>query len=306
MTLAFRQASPVLLLAAAALSNAAAAAPASPATAAGAPQVVLRFAVLGDAEPKPEPRFPHMAGAVADVNRLAEQGRMDFVVGVGDIAHKGTEVQYEGATAVLSQLTRPFYPIMGNEEHGSTAARFLTYAERWNKGKLKFPQPSYVLEFDDLVLVFASPDHGRDFADSGIAWLQQQVQKHAAKPVVLVVHGAQKGVYPENADKGIGHPGFAQVVASPNVAAVISGDLHMDMDRVVHSKQLGHVHYLHMPALERTKIPDESRHVPMFRVFSLDSERQMHVDTYQVGQAQALDRHRYRFALPKLAVKPGK
>jgi 3',5'-cyclic-AMP phosphodiesterase len=276
---------------------------AASAWASGAPQtpespVLLRFAVLGDAEPKPDAHFPNMAGAVAQINRMAAQGRMDFVVGVGDIAHKGTKIQYDNATAVLQQLSRPFYPIMGNEEHGSTVARFLAYAERWNRGRIRFPEASYVLEFEPLVLVFASPDHGRDFADSGIAWLQQQLQRHAAKPVVLVVHGAQKGVYAESPDKGVGHPGFAPLLASPNLVAVISGDLHMDMDRVTHSKQLGHVHYLHSPGLERTKVPDESQHVPMFRVFSLTREHEMVVDTYRVGSELPLDRHRYRFPLP--------
>ena len=258
-------------------------------------KVLLRFAVLGDAEPKPEPQCPNLAGAVAQVNRMAARQRLDFVVGVGDIAHKGTEVQYENATAVLQQLSLPFYPIMGNEEHGSTVARFLSYAERWNNGKVRFPKASYVLDLEHLVLVFASPDRGRDFADSGVAWLQQQVHKHKDKPVVLIVHGAQKGVYEENTGKGVGHPGFADIVNSPNVVAVISGDLHMDMDRVVHSKQLGHVHYLHVPGLERTKIPDESRHVPMFRVFGLTDAREMLVETYQVGTDLPLERHHYRF-----------
>lgn len=264
------------------------------------PQVLLRFAVLGDAEPKPEARFPHMAGAVAQVNRMATQERIDFVVGVGDIAHKGTEVQYENATAVLQQLTRPFYPIMGNEEHNSTVARFLGYAERWNQGKIRFPEPRYVLDFEPLVLVFASPNHGRELDDSGVAWLRQQVHRYRAKPVVLVVHGAQKGVYQENPDKGIGHPGFAEVAGSPNVAAVISGDLHMDMDRVTHSKQLGHVHYLHIPGLERTKIPDESRHVPMFRVFTVTDRDEVLVETFEVGLQKPLDKHFYRFTLPSL------
>jgi hypothetical protein len=263
-----------------------------------APQVLLRFAVLGDAEPKPEPRFPGLAGAVEQINRMAEAGRIDFVVGVGDIAHKGTEIQYDNAGAVLKKLSRPFYPIMGNEEHGSTVARFLDHAQRWNHGRISFPEPRYVLEFDPLVLVFASPDHGRDFSDGGVAWLQQQVRRHDAKPVVLVVHAAQKGVFAESPDKGVGHPGFAEVVRSPNVVAVISGDLHMDMDRVSHSRQLGHVHYLHMPGLERTKVPDESRHVPMFRVFTVNSAQEVVVETFQVGLRQAIDKHRYSFALP--------
>ena len=268
--------------------------PASP------PEALLRFAVLGDAEPKPKPEFPHMAGAVAQINRMAGQGRLDFVVGVGDIAHKGTEIQYQNATAVLQQLNRPFYPIMGNEEHGSTVARFLSYAERWNNGRVKFHEARYVLEFEPLVLVFASPDHGRDFTDSGIAWLRQQLERHAAKPVLLIVHAAHKGVFQERADKGVSHPGFAPLLASPNLVAVISGDLHMDMDRVRHSRQIGPVHHLHIPGLERTKVPDESRHVPMFRVFSLMPGREMVVDTYQVGTPTPLERHRYRFALPAL------
>lgn len=262
-----------------------------------ADDALLRFAVLGDAEPKPEPQFPNMAAAVADINQLAMQQRLDFVIGVGDIAHKGTLVQYENATPVLQQLSLPFYPIMGNEEHGSSVERFMQFANLWNQGKITLDAPSYVLEFDRVALVLASPDHGRDFNDSGIAWMLSQLQQLAPKPVLLVVHGAQAGVYPENADKGIHHPGFAEVIAQPNLAAVISGDLHMDMDRSNHSKQLGKVHYLHIPALERTKIPDDSQHTAMFRLFTLHNDNLMQVDTYQTGVLTPLARHRYQFSL---------
>jgi len=207
-------------------------------------------------------------------------------------------VQYDNATPVLQQLTLPFYPIMGNEEHGSTVERFMQYANSWNAGKITLDSPSYVLEFDTVALVFASPDHGRDFNDDGISWMLNQLKQLQPKPVLLIVHGAQTGVYPENADKGIQHPGFAEVIAQPNLAAVISGDLHMDMNRVEHSKQLGKVHYLHIPALERTKIPDESQHTAMFRVFSLSNDGLVQVDTYQTGNATALAQHSYSFTLP--------
>lgn len=260
---------------------------------------VLRFAVLGDAEPKPEPQFPNLAAAVADINSLAQQQKIDFVAGIGDIAHKGTLIQYQNATPVLQQLTMPFYPIMGNEEHGSSVERFMQFANTWSAGKISLTAPSYVLEFPEVALVFASPDHGRDFNDSGIAWMLQQVKQQQPKPVLLLVHSAQAGVYPENAEKGIAHRGFADVLAQPNLAAVISGDLHMDMDRVQHSKQIGAVHYLHIPGLERTKIPDESQHTAMFRVFSLQSNGLMQVDTYQTGVTQPLARHAYQFTLPQ-------
>lgn len=259
--------------------------------------VVLRFAVLGDAEPKPEPHFPNLAAAVKDVNKLAETHPIDFVAGVGDIAHKGTLVQYENATAVLQELALPFYPIMGNEEHGSSVERYLEFANRWGQAKARIKEPSYVLEFDSVALVFASPDFGRDLDDHGINWILTQLEKLQSKPVLLIVHGAQTGVYPENADKGITHERFSEVVAQPNLAAIISGDLHMDMERVEHSKQIGAVHYLHIPALERTKIPDESRHTPMFRVFNLRADGEVTVDTYQVGLDEPLARHAYRFSL---------
>ena len=45
--------------------------------------VLLRFAVLGDAEPKPEAVFPGLQKAVTDVNAMAARMRVDFVVGGG-------------------------------------------------------------------------------------------------------------------------------------------------------------------------------------------------------------------------------
>lgn len=257
----------------------------------------IRFAVLGDAEPKPKPEFPNVEAAVQDVNRLARRQKVDFVLGVGDIAHKGTLLQYDNVTPVLQELSLPLYPIMGNEEHGSTVERFLEYANLWNNGKVEIKSPSYVLEHENVAIVMASPDFGRDFNDSGIAWMVTQIEALNPKPVLLVVHGAQVGIYPERADKGIKHSGFADVIAQPNLAAVISGDLHMDMDRVVHSKQINGVHYLHIPALERTKIPDSSRHNPMFRVFNVQSDGTVAVDTYQVGIPEPLPRHAYQFDL---------
>lgn len=259
--------------------------------------VVLRFAVFGDAEPKPLAEFPNMAAAVRDVNTLSERERIDFVVGVGDIAHDGTPIQYEAATPVLQQLALPFYPIMGNEEFKATEERFLAYANRWNEGKAAFTSRRYVQDHGPVVLVYASPDFGRDFDDDGIDWILDAMRAAGSKAVFLIVHAAQAGAYPEKAEKGIANPRFAEVLAQRNLAAVISGDLHMDMDRVVHSKQIGEVHYLHIPALERTKVPDKTRHTPMFRVFSITEAGDVVVDTYRVGHIAPLDEHAYRFSL---------
>ncbi len=268
-----------------------------------AAEPVLRFAILGDAEPKPKAEFPGVSAAVGHVNHLTDTLNLDFVIGVGDIAHKGTELQYDAVTPVLQRLTLPFYPIMGNEEHGASVERYMEYVQRWNEGKVEIDGPSYVREFEQLALVMASPDEGRDFNDEGVAWVKQQIQQLHPKPVVLVVHGAPAGTFPERADKGIHHPGFAEVSALPNLIAMISGDLHMDLERTEHSKQIDGVHHLHIPALERTKIPDEEHHVPMFRVLTVMDDDQVVVDTYQVGLDGPLERHDYRFKLERAVQK---
>lgn len=270
---------------------------APPVTSAAEP--VLRFAILGDAEPKPRAEFPGVAAAVGHINHLTDTLALDFVIGVGDIAHKGTELQYEAVTPVLQRLTLPFYPIMGNEEHNASAERYMEYVQRWNDGKAEIPGPSYVLEFDRLALVMASPDEGRDFHDEGVAWVSRQITGLHPKPVLLVVHGAPAGTFAENPDKGIHHPGFAEISALPNLIAMISGDLHMDLERSDHSKQVDGVHQLHIPALERTKIPDEEHHVPMFRVMTVLDNNEVVVDTYQVGLDGPLQPHDYRFSLTR-------
>jgi hypothetical protein len=259
---------------------------------------ILAFAILGDAEPKPLAEFPHTAGAVEQVNAMAERHHFSFVAGIGDIPHKGTEIQYEAATEVLTRLTLPFYTIMGNEEHGSTVERYLEYLAKWNAGKTDLIKTKYVLEYDECALIFASADIGRDFDDAGVLWILEQLKSLKGKPAFLFAHAAQAGVYPENADKGVKHPGFAEVLAQENLVAIISGDLHMDMDRVDHSKKMGDIHYLHIPALERTKLPDESKHTPMFRTLTIEADRTVRVDTYEVGVANPLERHAYSFQLP--------
>lgn len=256
---------------------------------------LMRVAILGDAEPKPLAEFPNMAAAVERINTLMHTHPVDFVIGVGDIAHDGTEIQYEAATSVLQKLEPPFYPIMGNEENTSTVERYLYYAQKWNSDIVS---PSYVINHDKLAFIFASPDQGRDFDDSGVRWILEQIQRLAPKPVMLVVHGAQQGVYPENPDKGISNQLFMEkVISQANLAVVISGDLHMDMDRVNHSKKIDHIHYLHIPALERTKIPDETNHTPMFRVMTIAKNGKVSIDTYAIRDAAPRKEHAYSFTL---------
>lgn len=257
--------------------------------------ILLRVAIIGDAEPKPLAEFPNMDAAVEQINSLSEKQPIDFVIGVGDIAHRGTEVQYEAATQVLQKLNPPFYPIMGNEEHESTVERYLHYAQKWNSN---VESTRYVLDYEKVAFVFASPDYTSQFNDSGALWIEEQLQRLAPKPVVLVVHVPQKGVFLEKPERGVDNKLFGEeVISQPNLAVVISGDLHMDMDRTNHSKKLGDVQYLHIPGMERTKVPDTTNHTPMFRLMTIAKDGNVTIDTYVVGETIPSEKHAYTFRL---------
>ncbi|MFW6375302.1 MAG: alkaline phosphatase [Guyparkeria sp.] len=269
------------------------------ATGEGERSPALRFAVLGDAEPKPYAQFPGLARAVDHVNRLAESGRIDFVAGIGDIPHKGTMIQYDAVTAVLSRLERPFYPIMGNEEFGSTERRFLQYANRWSVDQPSIDSPRYVVERDEVALVFATPDRdGRDFTDEGLAWVEAQIEALAPKPVFLFTHGTPVGVIPEGGDKGINHPDIENVLGQDNLVAVFSGDLHVDIERLTAFREVDGVQHVHVPALERTKVPDKTRHTPYFHLVSVMTDGEVRIETYRAGDDTDTDpRFTHRFDL---------
>lgn len=260
-------------------------------------QPVIRFALIGDAEPKPKAEFPHLAKLVTQLNSLAHHQQLDFVVGVGDIAHKGTEVQYQAATKILATLDLPFYPIMGNEEHESTVARYLKYANQWGNPKNTITQPSFRVAQPTFDLLLVSPDFGRDFNEQGIQWLRHQLAENANKPIFIVSHAAPQMLFEEGGTKGASNPQFTEILKNQRIKAVFSGDLHMDMPRVNHSKQVGHVHFLHIPGIERTKIPDQTQHTAIFRIVNVHSDGLVVVDSYEVGKSSAIAEFAYIFNL---------
>ena len=71
----------------------------------------------------------------------------------------------------------------------------------------------------------------------------------------------------------------------------------MDMERVNHSKKIEHIHYLHIPALERTKVPDKTNHTPMFRVMTITKDGHVTIQTYANGESTSRAEHDYSFVL---------
>lgn len=267
----------------------------------GVPEdAALRFAVIGDAEPKPDPEFPGVGAAVKSINSFAEPLDLDFVGGVGDIAHDGTIAQYKASLAHLETLPIPFYPIMGNEEFTSTEERFLEYATRWNQGDPAIDSVRYTIERDDVAFIFATPDKGgRDFSGEGIDWIESELEALGDKPAMLFIHGAPRGVFPEGGDKGVQNPEFSSLFEEPNLVATFSGDLHIDITRVKSAREKHGVHHIQVPPLERTKVPDELRHHPYYRVVSVLENGDVVVNTYDLVAERFDPDQTYRFSLER-------
>lgn len=261
-------------------------------------EAALRFAVIGDAEPKPDPEFPGLGAAVDSINRLAEQLDLAFVAGVGDIAHDGTVSQYKAALKHLEKLPIPFYPIMGNEEFTATKERFLDYATRWNQGLPAIDNVRYTIERDELAFIFATPDRdGRDFSRKGIDWIKSELESLGDKPTMLFIHGAPRGVFPEGGDKGVQNPDFSKLFREPNLIATFSGDLHIDIQRVQSTREKHGVHHVQVPPLERTKVPDRLRHHPYYRIVSVLEDGEVVVSTYDLVTGSFEPKQTYRFSL---------
>ncbi len=265
---------------------------AHPATA----QPVLTFAVIGDAEPKPNAEFPGLSAAVNTLNALAGPRNIEMVFGVGDLPHKATDIQYRNLTAVLQKLELPFYPIMGNEEFNDTPEKFFEYAQHW--GNLQAPVDSirYVTQRPVATFISASPDlDGREFTDDGVAWIETQLNQAPEQPKFLFVHGAQVGVFPEGGDKGTANPSFQALSEHETLAVIFSGDLHMDLHRVNGIVEHQGVEHVHVPALERTKLPDETFHHPYFRLVTLYDTRLGVIETIDAQTGQTLPKFTHRF-----------
>ncbi|PAU79639.1 serine/threonine protein phosphatase [Halovibrio salipaludis] len=260
----------------------------------------LRFAVIGDAEPKPDPEFPGLEAAVDSINELTGPLDLAFVGGVGDIPHDGTVPQYEASLSHLETLSIPFYPIMGNEEFTATEERFLEYATRWNQGEPAIESVWYTIEEDDVAFIFATPDRdGRDFSGEGIDWIESELEALGGKPAMLFIHGAPRGVFPEGGDKGVRNPDFSRLFDEPNLVATFSGDLHVDIERVESMREKHGVHHIQVPPLERTKVPDELRHHPYYRIVSVKDNGEVVVSTYNLVAERFEPEQSYRFDLKR-------
>jgi len=239
------------------------------------------FAVFGDMEPSPEPEFIGTQLAKAAVEQVAAiEAIADVVVAVGDIAHRGTDIQYWNVAPILQALPVPFLAIPGNEEAGDFE-RFLMEAASWNETPETIPALHYVVPGVCFTLIFATATvDGRELADGDVDWIVERLDELPSRRGILVTHGSLSGVFGVGGVKGIENPRFREdVLTHPALALTVSGDLHLDVATYHGIAATDGVVQLHAPGLERTKHGD---HAPRLRTVSTSCDGTIDILTYDL------------------------
>lgn len=253
----------------------------------------IRFAVVGDLEPKPTPEFGNFRKAVETINRLNRTQPIDFVAGVGDIPHKGKRIQYEAVTEILQELRAPLYPILGNEELAAGIDRFFEYVSQWNDNPETIRDSCYVKDHGEMRFVFATAlGDGIDFTEDELDWIEASLRTTDDRPAVLFVHAAPKNVYPTG--KAMTTTNFGRILSVPNLTAVFSGHSHMNPDDVATEvRDEWGTQHVHVPGIERTKVGE--RHVPRFRFVTIESAGHATVETYNLREDAFEEHHSIGF-----------
>lgn len=257
----------------------------------------IAFAVIGDVEPKPKPDFGNLNATINAINALKEKKRLQFTASIGDLAHTGKTEHFDAITDILSELTTPFYAIMGNEELMAGEDVFFTYASRWNDDPNALTQTRYVINKAGFTFIFATAvSGGVTFDQSEIDWMLAQVNQHADRPIILITHAPAPNIFPESKGRWMKDDLIESVLQHPSVIMHFSGHTHFDLDAVEgYVEDKYGVHHVHIPGIERTKVGRV--HTPRFRVVEIDGAGEAVIRTYNVLSGKFEEKHEIRFSI---------
>ncbi|QCP49178.1 phosphodiesterase [Trinickia violacea] len=171
-----------------------------------------------------------LARCIARLNAL--EPRPDAVLVTGDLVDHGTAEEYVHLKSLLDALQIPYYLLIGN--HDDRAALREVFAERAElREGGEFVQ--YAIDIGPLRVIALDSQVPRqsagDLCDARLAWLSQQLDAAAGRPVVVALH------HPPFVS-GIGHMDRLRLdaAAADKLAAIVSR--HPNVERVL----CGHVH----------------------------------------------------------------
>jgi Icc-related predicted phosphoesterase len=211
-----------------------------------------RIVVIADTHVSGE----HLERQEEAIRQINAWDDVDLVAVLGDLCFDmGTDGEYAQAKALLSKLTKPLYPVVGNHDYiydgyGLAGVRKKGTSNVRREKQRKFREvfglesSYYKVELGPYLLIFLSADHPTsryltEISDEQLSWFEGALKENPGRPTVVFFHGPLKGTILEDEPRW-GDPGFfAQpqerirplLANHPQVVLWVAGHLHLSPQR---------------------------------------------------------------------------
>lgn len=153
----------------------------------------------------------------------------------GDMVDRGTAADYEAVASMLSHLSMPYHPMVGNHDNRALFRKQLPLPSSCDDVFIQ-----YAVDADDAVLLCLDTlDEGADagvFCEDREAWLIEKLAQSSDKPVVLFMHHPPLPLHlpMQDQDRLRDGPRFLSLIAGrPNVRHLCIGHVHRPITGVV-------------------------------------------------------------------------
>ncbi|MCB0208541.1 MAG: metallophosphoesterase [Anaerolineae bacterium] len=243
-----------------------------------------------------------LAGIIADLNRQAD---LDFVLITGDLFDIADQAEFDQFQAAIKQLDKPYYIIPGNHDRrtldrtaGLTRRDFARHFNPQFNQRPTAPEAQagyWSITVDPQVQIIGldsirDADWGGVIDDLQLRWLEQELDTHSDKFVIVAVHHPLHKLAPVD-----DHPNFTKFVCSNGPQLLDVLDAHPQVKLVL----TGHHHQtkvdnlgdrLHAAAPSTTIYPLAYR---TFRLAQPDGGRwQIDWQTHNAADPQLIDQAR--------------
>jgi 3',5'-cyclic AMP phosphodiesterase CpdA len=175
------------------------------------------------------PTAENLVCCVDHINQL--QPEPDLVLITGDITYSGLLEEAERAASILAQLRFPFYIIPGNHDDKSSIWSVFggQACPAMDQGFI-----NYVIEGYPVRLIGVDStvpgEPGGEICTERAAWLEEQLEKAAGKPIIIFIHHppVKCGVLETDEDGFVGADLLGNIVEKyPNIERILCGHIHL-------------------------------------------------------------------------------